>query len=459
MRNAGHPVGERSSINKKPYNHVTREINERRRGSQGIAKHRAMRIAEQRTKAAKRPSQSGSYAWRGRGYDTSSNQMADYFIVDSGASYSVCHNRAAFTHIDTNRKIVLYSGADIRTDGEGLGTIDVIVVDENGSECRIRRESVVYCSTFRVNLLSVRAEIQDYASTLSFDVHPSGNTIRLASNHKVPFIDDGRNYRLPFVATRALPTNTRPGVETIEHPLQMTYPIGFPGSTNAYAVPHVANVYAIRRLEDMGPAELVHHRMGHISMKTCAELKRHTQGLPAFTISKAQASQPQHKICFACATSKQNQLASKRLVNEKAAEAFGDVVSTDLHGPLRPSYDNNFRYLIVFVDHYTALYGVYGLQGKSASEAKEALDRFKTDTASLGSIKCLLSDGAGEYKRELQELCDEQSIQHRTSVAYYHDGNSRAERAIQHIMKGTRTMLAHARLPLVHWYKAAAYTA
>ena len=113
----------------------------------------------------------------------------DHFIVDSGASHSVVHNRHAFEVIDTSRRIQLYSGANVKTDGRGMGTISVMVADENGNARQVRRHDVVWCPNFRVNLLSLRKEVMEYGSTVSFGTKTSGNALILSSGHSVPFFD------------------------------------------------------------------------------------------------------------------------------------------------------------------------------------------------------------------------------------------------------------------------------
>ena len=74
-------------------------------------------------------------------------------------------------------------------------------------------------------------------------------------------------------------------------------------------------------------------------------------------------------------------------------------------------------------------------------------------------VTCLLSDDGTELQGEFDELCRERRIEHRTSVAYYHNGNARAERMWETLLKNTRTMLQHSHLPDVHWYRALQHAA
>ena len=106
------------------------------------------------------------------------------------------------------------------------------------------------------------------------------------------------------------------------------------------------------------------------------------------------------------------QLESKQLVQERPVEKFGDLVSCDLQGPLCASYGDKFVYAIVFVDHFSGMAAVYGLQDKTSESAAEALRTFIADTAHLGITTRLLSDGGGEFYGSLESACVEERIEH-----------------------------------------------
>ena len=314
-------------------------------------------------------------------------RRADYFIVDSGATHSVCHNRGAFEEIDFTQEVTLYSGANLRTKSEGIGTIKIHVTTDSGNEVELRREGVIYCPEFKVNLLSVRKEINDYGSTLSFSHTPGGNSISLQNEEVVPFYDDGRNYRLSFATV----TERTKAIQ--------------PRQTQ-----RTSNAYAIHKIEDMSDLLLVHYRMAHASPAVCAVVEDHTHGLPKLKLSGKEKRQSLHELCQACGVMKSNRLASKQLIQEKEPEKWGDCVSTDLHGPLPPSFGDKYIYAICFVDHYTGYIQIYGMKEKTALAAATCLRAFLSDTAIFGPIYNLLSDGGREYLGQVQEFCDQRSI-------------------------------------------------
>ena len=204
----------------------------------------------------------------------------------------------------------------------------------------------------------------------------------------------------------------------------------------AYAVHAFAvHAYAIQKVEDMDNLTLVHHRMAHISPAICETLNDHTHGLPTIRLTDKERRQALHELCQSCGIMKSNRLPARRLLEDKAPEKWGDLVSTDLHGPLPPSYGEKYIYAICFVDHYTGYTEIYGMREKTAAEASACLRTFLSDTSKFGIVQSLLSDGGGEYMRELQEICDHNYIKQIKSAAYYHDGNSRAERMWQLLTK------------------------
>lgn len=97
----------------------------------------------------------------------------------------------------------------------------------------------------------------------------------------------------------------------------------------------------------------------------------------------------------------------------------------------------------------------HGLRDKTAKSVRESLLNYLADTAQLGVVTTLLSDRGKEYMDEATSaLFRDRRIEHRTSAAYWHDGNPYAERIWRTLLGNTRAMLHHARLPKKHWHAA-----
>ena len=104
---------------------------------------------------------------------------------------------------------------------------------------------MVYAASFQVSLLSLRKELVDFSSTVSFSHQPGQNSsITLADGKKVPFFDDGKNYKLPYITHDTYMMTSK--------------------ETSTEASP--AGVYALRRVEEWKPEMLWHHRIGHCAI-------------------------------------------------------------------------------------------------------------------------------------------------------------------------------------------------
>ena len=122
----------------------------------------------------------------------------------------------------------------------------------------------------------------------------------LADGKKVPFFDDGKNYKLPYIT-------------------HDTYMMTSKGA-GIRASP--AGVYALRKVEEWKPEMLWHHRIGHAPLNVVGQLEKHATSVhPKVKITREQQKLPLFKTCEACAVSKFNQLEAKQLVNEGEAKA------------------------------------------------------------------------------------------------------------------------------------------
>ena len=92
------------------------------------------------------------------------------------------------------------------------------------------------------------------------------------------------------------------------------------------------------------------------------------------------------------------------------ATALGEVVHTDLYGPVRTASRKGHRYAIVFVDDYSRERWVEFLKKKS--ECPKAFLKYLTRQAARNiTVRRLHGDGAKEYmcSAEMEEICLETS--------------------------------------------------
>ncbi|KAL0425549.1 UNVERIFIED_CONTAM: Retrovirus-related Pol polyprotein from transposon TNT 1-94 [Sesamum radiatum] len=138
---------------------------------------------------------------------------------------------------------------------------------------------------------------------------------------------------------------------------------------------------------------------------------------------------------------------------------FGSSFYTDVCGPMRtPSHEQN-RYFILFIDDYSRMTWVYFMREKS--EVFKVFKKFKNlvEKQSGRSIKVLRSDRGKEYNNsEFNKFCEEEGIEHQTTVSYNPQQNGVSERKNRTVMEMARSMLQEKHLPKAFWAEAV-YTA
>jgi len=117
------------------------------------------------------------------------------------------------------------------------------------------------------------------------------------------------------------------------------------------------------------------------------------------------------------------------------------------------------KYYMSFIDDHTRKVWVYFMKHKG--ELFQHFLNFKAmvEKEKGVSIKCLRSDGRGEYfSNEFSEYLKEHGIQRKYSCSYSPQQNGVAERKKMHIVKITCAMLNEKNLPNYFWAEVVATT-
>ncbi|KAL0441700.1 UNVERIFIED_CONTAM: Retrovirus-related Pol polyprotein from transposon TNT 1-94 [Sesamum radiatum] len=141
------------------------------------------------------------------------------------------------------------------------------------------------------------------------------------------------------------------------------------------------------------------------------------------------------------------------------AKAVLELIHTDVCGPMRtPSHEQN-RYFILFIDDYSRMTWVYFMREKF--EVFKVFKKFKNlvEKQSGRSIKVLRSDRGKEYNNsEFDKFCEEEGIEHQTTISYNPQQNGVSERKNRTVMEMARSMLQEKHLQKAFWAEAV-YTA
>ncbi|RVW60364.1 Retrovirus-related Pol polyprotein from transposon RE1 [Vitis vinifera] len=131
--------------------------------------------------------------------------------------------------------------------------------------------------------------------------------------------------------------------------------------------------------------------------------------------------------------------------------AFSSVKTTlsEWHHRLVYSTDN-FKYYVIFVDHFTKYIWLYPLKRKS--DTHDAFVRFKALVEKFFNrpIITLYSDNGGEYQA-LSSFLTINGVSHLTSPPHTPEHNGYSERRHRHIVETGLSLLTHASMPLSYW--------
>ena len=179
---------------------------------------------------------------------------------------------------------------------------------------------------------------------------------------------------------------------------------------------------------------LWHQRLGHLNFDAVAKYL----GLP----------KPQKAVfCPSCCKGKSTLLAAPKDPANRATR-IGQLVHSDLCGPIEVCTPSGKKYILVFVDDYSRRLFIRLLRTKDeVSKEFQQLDNL-IEVETTFRVAFLRSDGDGPYADgDLAEYCRKRGIQRQFSTAYNQFQNGVSERAIRTLIEMVRTMLIHASAP------------
>lgn len=157
--------------------------------------------------------------------------------------------------------------------------------------------------------------------------------------------------------------------------------------------------------------------------------------------------------CDGCSYGKVHRLTFEHR-KEKSSKC-GEIIHTDVCGPIEQTSLNGSRYFLLFKDDYSHFRFVYFLKQKS--EVVEKCKHFvKLAEKECGHpIRIIQSDNGTEYiNDEMKRFLNENGIRHRRTVPYTPEQNGSAEREMRTIMEAARTMIHDKELSPKLWAEA-----
>ncbi|RVW94165.1 Retrovirus-related Pol polyprotein from transposon RE1 [Vitis vinifera] len=183
-----------------------------------------------------------------------------------------------------------------------------------------------------------------------------------------------------------------------------------------------------------------HHRLGHPSLSIFKNI------MSSFHLDVSRPSNFNFN-CNSCQCNKSHKLPFSTSTLSTSSPL--EVIFTDIW--TSPVYStDNFKYYVIFVDHFTKYIWLYPLKRKS--DTHDVFVRFKALVEKFFNrpIITLYSDNGGEYQA-LSSFLTINGVSHLTSPPHTPEHNGYSERCHRHIVETGLSLLTHASMPLSYW--------
>ena len=330
----------------------------------------------------------------------------DEWVADTGASHHMANNKDAFRslkYIPAGTHPVKFGNGD-SLDARGRGTIKIIS-HVDGQRIELDMLDVLYIPGLKRNLFSIGSACDK----------------GLKANVSKQNIDLIRDESVRLRATKR---------------------------GNLYYMDIEVSEEKSSFIAGVSRGDLWHQRLGHIGSTRFNKMKDVVKGLPAnIRLDSIE--------CEDCPLGKHAR--GKFSKSESKTSRPGELVHTDLCGPMEVSSPVRSRYFMVLKDDFSGYTVVYFLKSKSQEEVtacvKEYIVKLETETGER--LKTLRSDNGLEFMNQsLAKILRDARVTHQTSVAYCPEQNGSAERENRSLQEMARTCL-HARgLPKELWAEA-----
>lgn len=353
---------------------------------------------------------------------------SDAWIVDSGSSLNLCHNKQIMSDFKClpPLEVKCANGDVVKT--EGCGNVKV-----NLQKFGLKTISnVYYIPKLSANLLSV-SELNRKGYSVTFSskrckILDGRELIATATYNNGVYVLDIINNRLGCDVGSETAMNS---VSTVLEGCESQ-------PTRTAHVP-----------EDIQASQEVwHKRLGHLNLRSMNLMKN---GL----VTGMDFDNTTFSPCVACITGKQTKLPFPKKSQSRSNELLG-LIYTDICGPVETPSLNGSLYFILFIDDYSRKTFIYFLRRKSEAFEKFKLFKALVENETNKKIKIIRSDNGGEYmSNNFQNYLRSCGIKHQTTVPHCSEQNGVAERAHRTIMDKTRCMLQDAGLGKQYWAEAA----
>ncbi|GAX80554.1 hypothetical protein CEUSTIGMA_g7991.t1 [Chlamydomonas eustigma] len=207
-------------------------------------------------------------------------------------------------------------------------------------------------------------------------------------------------------------------------------------------------------------AELWHHKYGHLSYSSLAQLVKKDM-VTGINLSKEETARLdtdefRRKVCSGCIAGKQQRNVAKSHPGSEPAitEKLG-LLHMDVCGPIEPTSMGGSRYIATFLDDYTKFSVVRLIKVKNQvpEEIKSVIAELERQTGL--QVKAIRSDRGGEYiNQTLQDYLKKKGIVQQLTAPYSPEQNGKAERLNRTLVERVRSMLHSSQVSKNLWAEA-----
>ena len=359
-------------------------------------------------------------------------------IMDSGANVHLWKLKDARKFFRDHRSSTLnVRGIAKEVPADLQGHLLVNVIDEFGHDLVLDFGVAHALNSLPVNLLSVS---------------------RLMQQGAIVHFEEGNSYFQPFARGSKVPLEHRNGLFELD--LTAVMQPGTPDPATTYSLHGIC--YGAH-----ADAKLWHRRVRHTSMETLKRVREHHL-VEGFSLhGKIPSSCP----CDVCRQAKIRRRANVReSPYHEAATYVGHTVSTDVKS-LPYASIRGYKYVIVYVDHYSNLSVCYFMRHKN--ETASTLQKYLREMQRLGvTVRTIQSDRGSEYfaqegsthqdrdrrQAEFTRICQEAPHLVHHVVTAVEMKEKRAEVSFRIHFEAADCMLWEARLSPVFWADAVMYS-
>ena len=385
----------------------------------------------------------GNFAGEGEIPSSSSNDVKnEFFHEDDIALSTECGNRSGSRtgewYIDSAASRHMTYDSDILLDFR-------ILTDEEREKCKVYLGDDSYISAVGEGKVRLATE--------------SGKFLAL---HNVAYVPELKKNLLSVGAMTAMGAEVRFDSKkcvVVKGDVQHTIGHCVGGKLYCVSLPPPDSAYFASGATPAPSKELWHCRYGHLNESDVNKLakKNMVEGMKVNDKSKSNSTVGDK--CEGCILGKMTKNPFPKKSMNRATKPL-ELVHTDLCGPLQvPSHGGN-RYVLTFTDDFSRYTTIYFLRNKSDTIIKfkdyvSIMENSSGHKVHKLSIKTLRSDNGGEYvSGEFNSFCNENGITREFSNPKTPEQNGVAERYNRTMIESARSMLHHAKLPLVFWAEA-----